>query len=156
MSSVESDEAYARRLQALEMGIRLPPAHAQTPLIHGAADNAATENPTVLNARLNELAGARLSVYAICFVNIPQIIVAYVMLPMYWNEPGYCDAEVEARWRWWVLVSSVRMMLFTGSVAILYAYRDWLSTRQDLTNRLATIRNVTDATGLVWFVIGNM
>ena len=159
MSTVESDEAYARRLQALEMGIRVPPPDAQTPLIHGGDQSEIaqpTENPTVLNARLNELAGARFSVYTIVVVNVPQVIIAFVMLPMYWNEPAYCGEDSSARWRWWVLFSAIRMMLFTGSVAILYVFRDWLVTRQRLSIRLTSLRNVTDAIGLVWFVIGNM
>lgn len=156
MATTESDEAYARRLQALEMGIRIPP-DAQTPLMndHGQLGQA-SENPTVLNARLNELAGARLSVYLIMVANIPQIIISIVLLPMYWYEPVYCSIESSVRWKWWVLLSAFRMMIFTGSVAALYYYRDWLATRQDVLRRLTAARNISDASGLVWFVIGNM
>lgn len=154
MASVESDEAYARRLQALEMGIRLPP-DAQTPLIHDG-DGQHADNPTVLNARLNELAGARLSVYAILAVNTPQVIAAFAMLPMYWSEPPYCSEDSSARWRWWVLLSAVRILLYTGSVAVLFLFRDWLVTRQSIAKRVTAIKNISDAVGLVWFVIGNM
>jgi hypothetical protein len=160
-TGVESDEAYARRLQALEMGIRLPPAaDAQTPLMlrggEGGGAGQHAENPTVLNARLDELAGVRLSVYTICLTNTPQVLVACLMLPGYWNEPAYCDEASNQRWKWWVLLSALRMTVFTASVAILYIYRDWLNTRQVYYQRLMNIRNITDAMGLVWFVIGNM
>lgn len=88
---MESDEAFARRLQAQEMGIRLPP-DAQTPLINAGEPH---ENPTVLNARLNELAGTRLTVYAICFFYTPQIIAAIVILPMHWGDEMYCGESSE-------------------------------------------------------------
>lgn len=138
------------------MGIRMPP-DAQTPLIHEQNTTGQdTENPTVLNARLNELAGARLSVYLILAVNTPQIIAALILLPVFWDEPAYCSADSSARWRWWVFLSAVRLIIFTGSVAALYIFRDMLVTRPGLTRRLTAARNVSDAVGLVWFVVGNM
>jgi hypothetical protein len=71
-NTLESDEAFARRLQAQEMGIRPP--DAQTPLMHDGQQQARpTQNPTVLNSRLNELASARISVYFITAVNVPQV-----------------------------------------------------------------------------------
>ncbi len=68
---MESDEALARRLQAQEMGLRQNGTpDAQTPLMNDGRRN----NPTVINSRLNELASARMSVYVICGINIPQVI----------------------------------------------------------------------------------
>jgi anti-sigma-K factor RskA len=66
----ESDEEFARRLQAQELGLRSLPAdyNQQTPLIRGN-----TENPTVINARLNELSSARATVAAIFIVHFPQV-----------------------------------------------------------------------------------
>lgn len=66
----ESDEALARRLQAQELGLRtLPPDfNSQAPLIQGN-----NENPTVINARLNELSSARATVAALFIVHFPQV-----------------------------------------------------------------------------------
>jgi hypothetical protein len=95
-------------------------------------------------------------VYTICLVNAPQVAAAFLLLPMYWNEPAYCDEVTSERWRWWVLLSALRMFFFSGPVWILYAYRDWLATRQDTTNRLIIVRNIADVVGTIWFIFGNM
>ena len=119
MATIESDEALARRLQAQEMGIRQPDAQtggtpdAQTPLMH---DGRGT-NPTVLNSRLNELAGARMSVYVICGINIPQVpvvtmqtiisispnvdnipqvVVGAILLLVYWGSPPVCGDLIDS------------------------------------------------------------
>lgn len=70
MSQLDADEEFARQLQAQEMGLRsLPQDHNQrTPLIRERDDN-----PTVLNARLNELSSARATVLAIFIVHFPQV-----------------------------------------------------------------------------------
>ena len=82
-SALESDEAFARRLQAQEMGIRPP--DSQTPLMHDGQQTR-PENPTVLNSRLNELASARMSVYFITVVNVPQVIFDNVISSFYFSN----------------------------------------------------------------------
>ena len=76
-SHLESDEAFARQLQAQELGLRSLPENynAQTPLIR---EN--NENPTLINARLSELSSARVTVAAIFVVHFPQVcaVVMYV------------------------------------------------------------------------------
>jgi hypothetical protein len=64
---MESDEAFARRLQEQELGYR-PQPNTNTPLIREHVDN-----PTVINARLNELASARITVAIILVVHLPQV-----------------------------------------------------------------------------------
>ena len=70
MSQLDADEEYARQLQAQEMGLRSLPQdrNQRTPLIRDR-----DENPTVLNARLNELSSARATVLAIVIVYLPQV-----------------------------------------------------------------------------------
>jgi hypothetical protein len=68
---IESDEALARRLQAQELGLRTLPSdfnNSQAPLIRGN-----TENPTVINARLNELSSSRATVAVIFITHFPQV-----------------------------------------------------------------------------------
>jgi hypothetical protein len=69
-SHIESDEAFARQLQAQEMGMRSVPRdfNQRTPLIRDQ-----NENPTVINARLNEISSARATVIAIFLVHFPQV-----------------------------------------------------------------------------------
>lgn len=110
-SHIESDEAYARQLQAQEMGLRTMPQdlNQRTPLIRDP-----NENPTVINTRLNELSSARATVIAIFLVHVPQvglssyfplnllhwlliyysliqIIAAAILLPLHWSDSGPCD-----------------------------------------------------------------
>jgi hypothetical protein len=81
---MESDEEFARRLQAQEMGLR-PIAGERT------ANNATGENPTIINARLNEIATTRATVAVIFIVHFPQIVAALIILPMHWNDLTPCS-----------------------------------------------------------------
>lgn len=86
LSQLESDEAFARQLQAQENGeggggfIQVGPVRVrQAPRQNqrqGADDTAAdngTNNPTVLNARMNNLSTQRATVAAIVLIHIPQV-----------------------------------------------------------------------------------
>ena len=96
MSQLEADEAFARQLQAEEGGgggrfIQLGPLRIQQSPTQqqrqqqgqgqgqrqgqtegGTAENE-PENPTVLNARLNQLSTARATVAAIVVIHLPQV-----------------------------------------------------------------------------------
>ena len=101
----ESDEQFARRLQAQEMGINLnlnmplglgrreDRADSNTPLINSLSNAAnltiirdGNNNPTVINARLNELATSRATLFAILIVNLPQVIATIIILSYHWND----------------------------------------------------------------------
>lgn len=82
MSSIESDELFARRLQAQELGIRSHPT-SETPLMEE------NRNPTVINARFNEISSSRATVIAISSLHIPQVIV-YVLCFIVIFAPDYC------------------------------------------------------------------
>lgn len=74
--SIESDEALARRLQAQELGLRTLPTNynQDRPILRN------NENPTVINARLNELSSARATVAAIFIIHFPQVILLLLIL----------------------------------------------------------------------------
>ncbi len=67
MSTLDTDEAFARQLQEQELGIRRP--NTNTPLIR------VDDNPTVINARMNDIASARITVGAIVLIHIPQVLI---------------------------------------------------------------------------------
>jgi len=82
----ESDEEFARRLQAQEMGLTIQlssrnrnNAEADAPLIDesdgSVVQRGRRQNPTVINARINDIATARITVMSIIFVNVPQGII---------------------------------------------------------------------------------
>jgi hypothetical protein len=95
LSQLEADEAFARQLQAQENGqggqgggrfIQLGPVRVQqTPAgqrqgqrqRQAGGDDIAqgTENPTVLNARMNQLSTQRATVVAIVVIHIPQVVM---------------------------------------------------------------------------------
>eukprot|EP01031_Cornospumella_fuschlensis_P037682 gene37682-45777_t len=92
MSTVESDEAYARRLQAQELGGYVEQVNAQTPLMRDRQGNMAA-NPTVINARMNEIASSWTTVAIITIANIPQILAGLIVLYLYWDIDRTCDSE---------------------------------------------------------------
>lgn len=150
MSNIESDEAFARQLQAQEMGIRAPP-DIQTPLM---IDH--NRNPTVINARLSDVHTARISMGIIVAYNTPQILATLIVLSMYWNDSRVCDDDHRARWKYWALLSAIRMLIYTLILVFIHTYHQWLEDRPMQMMRATNIRNIVDAIGIIWFVIGNM
>jgi len=167
--STESDEAFARRLQAQEMGLVGFDVHAQTPLMlqHNSAaglrggraqpaGGVVHRNPTVLNARLNELSSARATVCAILTVNTPQILAAAIVLSVHWNDPLVCDEAHTMRWKYWSLFSATRMFAYSFIVVVMHIFKSWLDERPRWLQYSLSCRNIIDALGLIWFVVGNM
>mmetsp|Transcript_19251 Transcript_19251/g.19386 ORF Transcript_19251/g.19386 Transcript_19251/m.19386 type:complete len:360 (+) Transcript_19251:104-1183(+) len=150
MVDVESDEAFARRLQAQELGIRQ--ADIQTPLM---LDQHA-RNPTVIHARLNEANTARATIVIIFIFHAPQILATAIVLAQHWGDNSICDGDHRMKWNYWSLMSAIRMFLYTSIVILMYFYRSYLETNAVALIRATNIRNVMDALGLIWFVIGNM
>jgi len=147
----DSDEAFARRLQAQEMGVQIGgAADAQTPLMRP------NDNPTVINVRLNEVSTSRATLYVIMGVNLPQVLATIIVLAMHWSDADVCDKNHTLRWKWWAALSALRMLSYTGAVFFMDYYRAWLQERRDQYERCKSIRNTIDAFGLVWFVVGNM
>lgn len=164
----ESDEAYARRLQAVELGMGgrgssyqpvqqsnpdAPPT-ANTPLMRDAQNRG--DNPTIIDARLSELSSARVTICAILTVFGPQIIAAIAVLSQHWNETSICDMEHELRWKYWAALSAMRMFAYLVVVIIMHTWKSYFDERPQQFQQINSIRNVVDALGLIWFVVGNM
>ena len=165
VSTLESDEEFARRLQAQEMGF-LPRdgfPNDITPLMintepHNNTNNTnnTNQNPTVINARLNELGSSRAKLCAIITVNLPQILASLIILSKHWNDSNICDEAHTSRWKIWALLSALRLFCFSSLAIFMVTYKTWLDERHELNQQLYKIRNIIDALGLIWFVVGNM
>jgi len=167
--SGESDEEFARRLQAEEMGITLNisltqspgrrgngPADSNTPLMNGQGDNilifrpaAPGNNQTVINASLNELATSRATVIALLVLNMPQVIAAIAILSANWDSTLVCDQENRNKWNWWALISASRMFLYTTIVTFMHFFKNVIEAHGFLP-QITNIRNIVDVTGLIW------
>jgi hypothetical protein len=169
----ESDEEFARRLQAREMGINLnislsgnsssprreDRADSNTPLIDAFGNNivinrihGSPNNPTIINARLNELATSRATVIILLVVNIPQIIATIIVLYYNWNDDTVCDQENRNKWKLWSLISALRMLLYSITVVCMHFTRTWLETNGYLL-KITQFRNGIDAAGLIWYLL---
>ncbi|KAJ1433783.1 hypothetical protein B484DRAFT_394376 [Ochromonadaceae sp. CCMP2298] len=112
----ESDEAFARRLQAQELGNMDADAH--TPLMQRGGDN-----PTVINARLSEVSTSRFTMYVVLGVNAPQVIAAVLVLSMHWGDAHECDRAHTLRWKWWAIFTALRMAAYTVVVIFMNVFR---------------------------------
>lgn len=84
----------------------------------------------------------------------PQIIAASVILSRHWNDPPVvCDAIHEAKWKFWSLVSAIRMLVFS---VVLIGSELTRTGNSLLHAQFNSVKNVTDGFGLVVFIIGNL
>lgn len=150
---MESDEAYARRLQDQELGnysTHNAP-DAQTPLMQRNHDN-----PTVVNARLNEISSSRATLGVIFTINVPQIVATIIVLSMHWDDSDVCDSAHTERWKLWAIMSALRMFAYCAVILGIHTFKPWLEEHQSYLVRAISFRNAVDAFGLLWFVMGNM
>ena len=112
----------------------------------------------MINARLNELSSARTTVVAILLVNVPQILSAFFVLCIFWNDKHKisCPLVYERQWKVWATLSAGRMAVYVTIVLIMHIYKPWFDARPHRQARLNSIRNVVDASGLLWFIVGNI
>ena len=53
--------------------------------------------------------------YMVFVVYGPQVLAAFIVLGMHWDEPDICDSGHTMRWKWWALMSAVSTRLLIGS-----------------------------------------
>lgn len=147
---IESDEEFARRLQAEEDG--LAGNYIQRPQTRENAN----PNPTVLNARLNDINSSRSTLCVLLTVSIPQIIASIVVLSMHWNDADVCDHMHTERWKWWSILTCLRIASYTSVVLYMHVYKAQLDRNPELNMRATNLRSTIDAFHLGWFVVGNM
>lgn len=86
----------------------------------------------------------------------PQILAAVIVLSENWNETGICDIEHVTKWKYWATLSALRMFAYTAVVVIMHLCKQWLEERPQQYQNINSVRNIIDAVGLIWFVVGNM
>lgn len=148
VDTIESDEAFARRLQNQELGILNPDSETTLML------NNNNRNPTVINARLNELGTARAAIIVIATVTFPQIIATIIVLHDHWNDEIICDKMHTDRWKWWSLISAVRMFFYVLLVILMHVFKTWLDSNQRINVKANNTKNIFEALALIWFVVG--
>jgi len=95
-------------------------------------------------------------VCAIFTVFGPQILAALVVLSQNWNETGICDSQYVDKWKYWAALSATRMFAYLVVVLIMHTYKNFFEERPQQFQHINSVRNVIDALGLIWFVVGNM
>ncbi len=92
-------------------------------------------------------------------VNLPQIIAAVVVLSDHWDDAQVCDLIHTNKWKWWAIVSALRMTAYM--VVVIYIHIHKTSVIPENQNQIAiqkaeSFKNSVDAFGLIWFIVGNM
>jgi len=59
----------------------------------------------MVNARND--AAARGSVYLLFVIYGPQVLAAFIVLGMHWDDPDVCDATHTRRWKLWSFFAAV-------------------------------------------------
>lgn len=149
---IESDEDFARRLQAEENGFDVRGSNSEQPrpILNGR------ENETVINARLNDINSSRSVLCVLFSVNMPQVLATVIVLSMHWNDPNVCDEVHTLRWKWWAIFSALRMLSYSFLILFMHVYKPILDQNPQLLMKTVNARNAIDAFNLVWFIVGNM
>ena len=79
-------------------------------------------NPTIINARLSELTSSRATMFAILFVNIPQILAALAVLSLHWDDNTVCDDDHRKGWLTCASISTIRMFCYTVIVVLMHVF----------------------------------
>jgi len=152
------DAALARQLQRQLMNDEV---HPSTPLMAEGPPGAARPNPqavrvNLMNDGLREVSTSRVAVMALLLVNMPQVVAAIVVLSIHWDEDTVCDQEHRLKWKIWSIFAALRMTAHLITIGGLIV----LSRRLERTHRIMVFlhnaRNFLDASGLIWFLVGNM
>ena len=97
----------------------------------------------------------RTTMIALIVMTVPQVIAALVILPMYWYDKDICSQENHDKWNWWALLSTLRMFVYMAAVVFMHYNRDWIIENHRVV-QANNIRNMVDAAGFVWFLVGNV
>lgn len=99
---------------------------------------------------------SRGNMIAVLAVNLPQVIAAIVVLSMYWDHSTVCDATHSTRWKLWSSFSAIRMAVYSAIVVIMFYWKPFFERHPNHFVQITGFRNIVDAMGLVWFIIGNL
>lgn len=72
----------------------------------------------VMDDGVRGMNASRLGLLLLTMVNLPLIIAGVVVLALHWTDDGVCQSGHRQKWRWWALLSVVRMVLITPVVVV--------------------------------------
>lgn len=93
---------------------------------------------------------------AVLIINVPQILAATIILGIHWMDNMPCDDAHQSKWKIWASISAIRMALYCALVVIMFRYKNYFELNPEKFVQIAGFRNIVDAMGLVWFIIGNL
>ncbi|CAN0384849.1 unnamed protein product [Ascophyllum nodosum] len=112
----------------------------------------------VMDDGVRGMNASRLGLMLLTMVNIPLVAAGIIVLTLHWKDNNICEESHRMKWRWWALLSVVRLALLTPVVIVRWKLE---GQREDQRNQAvdqlsSNIRNSLDIVGLVWFVIGHL
>lgn len=72
----------------------------------------------VMDDGVRGMNASRLGLLLLTLVNLPLIIAGVVVLALHWTDDDVCESGHRQKWRWWALLSVVRMVLITPVVVV--------------------------------------
>mgnify|MGYP003385424577 CR=1 FL=1 len=154
----ESDEEFARRLQALENGgvlenvpsgqeIVLTSPNDDVPQIEGA--------PIPERIRPNQLSPRTIISVAI-FLFWPQILSALIILPPHWDDKAPCGDDSRNVWKLWVVIQTVRIFFLCNFTIWIHSMPSFFEQRPLLKARVGRAIWLCEVFGFFWLAIGNI
>lgn len=64
---------------------------------------------------------SRLGLLLLTLVNLPLIAAGLVIISLHWEDDDVCNSDHRRKWKWWALLSVVRMILITPVVVVSHA-----------------------------------
>ena len=110
----------------------------------------------MINARLNDIATARINLCFQFVFNTPQVLACIIVLSMHWKDPLVCDSLHTIKWKVWSIISALRMTTYTFIILLMHLFKSWLDERPAMLAKAQSFVRTTDIFALVWFVVGNM
>lgn len=85
-----------------------------------AEDPGASRNVriNVMDDGMRGMNASRFGLLLLMLVNVPLIMAGVFVLSLHWRDDEACNRSNQQKWRWWALVSVVRMVLITPVVAV--------------------------------------
>ena len=74
----------------------------------------------VMDDGVRGMNASRLGLMLLTMVNIPLVAAGIIVLTLHWKDNNICEESHRMKWRWWALLSVVRLALLTPVVIVSY------------------------------------
>ncbi|CAN0462706.1 unnamed protein product, partial [Ascophyllum nodosum] len=72
----------------------------------------------VMDDGVRGMNASRLGLMLLTMVNIPLVAAGIIVLTLHWKDNNICEESHRMKWRWWALLSVVRLALLTPVVIV--------------------------------------